>query len=60
MVRNLKVDDGQIDNFLTKAFDKVLNEPGLTDEEMAFYKGASLAVEWMIDEDADEPDFETC
>ena len=60
MFRNLKVDDGQIDNFLTKAFDKVLNEPGLTDEEMAFYKGASLAVEWMIDEDADEPDFETC
>lgn len=58
MFRKLVVSDGDIDNVLTKALAKIFDEPGLTDEEIIFYKGVAMAVEWMVDVDADEPEFE--
>ena len=58
MFRKLERNDTEIDSFFNLAYDKIYTEPGLTDEERAFYLGASKALEWLIDEDSSEPRYE--
>ncbi len=58
MFRALARTEAEIDDQLNTAFEKAYNEPGLTDEEMYFYKGVAKAIEWMVDIDVADPDYE--
>ena len=54
----LVLDGEVIGKFLDIAHHKAYIEAGLTDEEIAFYKGALKAIEWVTDVGGDEPTYE--
>lgn len=54
----LVLNEDVIGKFLDVAHHKAYIEAGLTDEEIAFYKGALKAIEWVTDVGGDEPLYE--